>query len=186
MWGQIIAAVVGFVGGAVVNGVSTYKAVEAKVGAYKDAAKEVRGAAEQYSGTNAYNQMNTEGANQADLMGNAVGGELEAQRFEALNPGVTGAGAMNAADTSATQSAQATNAASQEGLQEGMKQAADTMNARYNAATTRANQLMQQADIDYNVANQRNQEIMNTLGNLGSTFNSLRRTNNGRTYAGQQ
>ena len=118
-------------------------------------------------------------------MGNAVGGELEAQRFEALNPGVTGAGAMNAADTSATQSAQATNAASQEGLQEGMKQAADTMNARYNAATTRANQLMKQADIDYNVANQRNQEIMNTIGNLGDTFNSLRRTNNGRTYAGQ-
>ena len=99
MWGQIIAAVVGFVGGAVVNGVSTYKAIETKVGAYKDAAKEVREAAEQYSGTNAYNQMNAEGANQADLMGNAVGGELEAQRFEALNPGVTGAGAMNAADS---------------------------------------------------------------------------------------
>ena len=186
MWGQIIAAVVGAVGGAVVNGVSTYKAIETKVGAYKDSAKEVREAAEQYSGTNAYNQMNTEGANQADLMGNAVGGELEAQRFEALNPGVTGAGAINAADTSATQSAQATNAASQEGLQEGMKQAADTMNARYNAATTRANQLMKQADIDYNVANQRNQEIMNTLGNLGTTFNSLRSTKNGRTYAGQE
>ena len=48
MWGQIIAAVVGFVGGAVVNGVSTYKAIETKVGAYKDAAKEVREAAEQY------------------------------------------------------------------------------------------------------------------------------------------
>lgn len=130
--------------------------------------------------------METAGQNQADLLGRAVGDELAAQRYEALNPGITKAGALGAAANSANQSAQATNAASQESMVEGMKQAADTMNARYNAATTRANQLMKQADIDYNVANQRNQEILNSLGNIGQTFNSLRRTNNGRTYANSE
>ena len=186
MWGLVIGAIFGAVAGGVANGVMTAKATDAKVGAYKEAAKEVRDAVKQYAGANAYNQMNIEGANQADLIGNAVGGELAAQRYDALNPGVTGAGAMNAADNAATESTEATNEASQKGLLEGMKQAGDTMDAKYNAATARAHQLMKQADIDYNVANQRNQEIMNTISNLGNTFNSLRSTKNGRNYANSE
>ena len=186
MWGLVIGAIFGAVAGGVANGVMTSKATDAKVGAYKEAAKEVRDAVKQYAGANAYNQMNIEGANQADMLGNAVAGELGAQRYEALSPGVTGAGAMNAADTAATESAEATNEASQKGLLEGMKQAADTMDAKYNAATARAHQLMKQADIDYNVANQRNQEIMNTISNLENTFNSIRSTKNGRKYANSE
>lgn len=182
MWGLVIGAIGGAVIGGVVNAVNTSKATDAKVGAYKEAAKEVRDAVKQYAGANAYNQMNIEGANQADMLGNAVAGELGAQRYEALNPGVTGAGAMNAADNAATESAQATNEASQKGLLEGMKQATDTMDARYNAATAKAHQMMKQADIDYNVANQRSKELMNTIGNIGDLYKSLRSTKNGRPY----
>ena len=47
MWGQIIAAVVGAVAGGVASGVSTAKAMDEKFQAYKDAAKEVREAANQ-------------------------------------------------------------------------------------------------------------------------------------------
>lgn len=184
MWGLVIGALFGAVAGGVFNGVMTSKATDEKVSGYKDAANEVREAAKKYSGMPAYNQMNIEGANQADLLGNAAAGELAAQRYDALNPGVTRAGAMNAADTAATQSASAANEASQKGLLEGMKQATDTMDTRYNAATARAHQLMKQADIDYSVSNQRSQEIMNSIANAANTVNQLRTTNNGRTYAG--
>ena len=66
-----------------------------------------------------------------------------------------------------------------------MNNASTDLSSKYNKATTRANQLMKQADIDYGVATQRNQEIMNTIGNVANTANQIRSTKNGRTYAGQ-
>ena len=58
--------------------------------------------------------------------------------------------------------------------------------AKYNANTVEAQQAMKQADIDYGVANQTAQEALNTAGNAAQTWNQLRRTQNGREYAGGQ
>ena len=55
--------------------------------------------------------------------------------------------------------------------------------AKFNAETVKAQQLMNQADINYNVANQTAQTAMQGLGDTAQTINSLRRTKNGRNVA---
>ena len=183
MWGGIISAVVGAVVGGVTNAVATAEAVDKKIKGYKEAAKEVREAAEKYSGKNAYNEMLSQGKDMSSTMGNMAGSSIAAERLQNNNPGVTGAGAMANAYQNAGTSANTASNASQSGFQTGMGNASTDLSSKYNKATTRANQLMKQADIDYNVSNQRNQEIMNTISNTAGTVNQLiptRRTSNGR------
>ena len=185
MWQTLISAIGGAIVGGTVNAVTTAQTTSAKVKAYADAAKEVRNAAEQYSGKNAYQEELRQGKDVSSTMGDMTGSALAAERLQNNNPGVTGAGAMaNAYQNAGTSAGAAANAA-QGGFQTGMGNASTELNSKYNKATTRANQLMKQADIDYNVATQRNQEIMNTIGNVANTANQIRSTKNGRTYAEQ-
>ena len=176
MWGQIIAAIGGAVVGGAVNAVNTGKAITEKTEAYRDAAKEVRAATEQYSGKNAYQEELRKGKDLSADMGNLAGSELAAERLQNLDPGVTGTGAMANAYQAANQSANAASQAAQSGLSSGMSNASNDLSSKYNRATTRANQLMKQADIDYGVSTQRAQEAMNTIGNVANTVNSLRST----------
>ncbi len=187
MWQQIVAAVAGAIVGGITNAAMTADAIDKKIKAYADAAKEVRNAAEQYSGKNAYQEMVRQGKDMSSTMGDMTGSALAAERLQNNNPGVTGAGAMANAYQNAGTSADAAGNAAQGGFQAGMNNASTELNSKYNKATTRANQLMKQANIDYNVTTQRNQEIMNTIANTANTANQIipRRTNNGRTYAGQ-
>lgn len=182
MWQQIIAAVGGAIVGGITNAAMTANAIDKKIKAYADASKEVRNAAEQYSGKNAYNEMVRQGKDMSSTMGDMTGSALSAERLQNNNPGVTGAGAMANAYQNAGTSADAAGNAAQGGFQTGMNNASTELNSKYNKATTRANQLMKQADIDYNVTNQRNQEIMNTIANVANTANQTipRRTSNGR------
>ena len=182
MWQQIVAAVLGAVVGGVTNAAMTAQAIDKKIKAYADAAKEVRNAAEQYSGKNAYQEELRQGKDMSSTMGDMAGSALAAERLQNNNPGVTGAGAMANAYQNAGTSANAAGNAAQGGFQAGMNNASTELNSKYNKATTRANQLMKQADIDYNVTNQRNKEIMNTIANSTNTANQIipRRTSNGR------
>ena len=183
MWAGIIAGLIGAVVGGVTNAVATANAIDKKIKGYKEAAKEVREAAEKYSGKNAYNEMLSQGKDMSSTMGDMAGSSIAAERLQNNNPGVTGAGAMANAYQNAGDSANVASNASQNGLQTGMSNASTDLASKYNKATTRANQLMKQADIDYNVTNQRNQEIMNTVSNTAGTVNQLiprRRTSNGR------
>ena len=182
MWQMLISAIGGAIVGGTVNAVTTAQTTSAKVKAYADAAKEVRNAAEQYSGKNAYEEMVRQGKDMSSTMGDMTGSALAAERLQNNNPGVTGAGAMANAYQNAGTSAGAASNAAQGGFQTGMSNASTDLASKYNKATTRANQLMKQADIDYGVTNQRNQEIMNTVSNTANTVNQLipRRTSNGR------
>lgn len=182
MWASIIASIVGFVVGGVTNAVATADAIDKKIKGYKEASKEVREAAEKYSGKNAYNEMLAQGKDMSSTMGDMAGSSISAESLQNNNPGVTGAGAMANAYQNAGNSANIASNASQNGLHTGMSNASTDLASKYNKATTRANQLMKQADIDYNVTNQRNQEIMNTISNTANTVNQLapRRTSNGR------
>ena len=173
MWAQIIAAVAGMVVGGVTNAAMTASAIDKKIKAYSDATTEVRNAAEKYSGQNAYNEMVRQGKDMSSTMGDMEGSALAAERLQNNNPGVTGAGAMANAYQNAGTSADAASNAAQGGFQAGMNNASTELNSKYNKATTRANQLMKQANIDYNVTNQRNKEIMNTISNGFDTYNKI-------------
>ena len=177
-----MAAVGGMIVGGITNASMTAYAIDKKIKSYADAAKEVRNAAEQYSGKNAYNEMVSQGKDMSSTMGDMAGSALAAERLENNNPGVTGAGAMANAYQNAGTSANAAGDAAQGGFQTGMGNASTELNSKYNKATTRANQLMKQADIDYNVTSQRNKEIMDTVANSANTANQIipRRTSNGR------
>ena len=186
MWQQIVAAVGGAIVGGITNAAMTADAIDKKIKAYADASKEVRNAAEQYSGKNAYQEELRQGKDMSSTMGDMAGSALAAERLQNNNPGVTGAGAMANAYQNAGTSADAAGNAAQGGFQTGMNNASTELNSKYNKATTRANQLMKQANIDYNVTNQRNQEIMNTIANGVDTYNKVapswsnNKTNNGR------
>lgn len=186
-WQQIVAAVGGAIIGGVTNAVMTANAIDKKIKAYADATTEVRNAAEKYSGQNAYNEMVRQGKDMSSTMGDMTGSALAAERLQNNNPGVTGAGAMANAYQNAGTSADAASNAAQGGFQTGMNNASTELNSKYNKATTRANQLMKQANIDYNVTNQRNKEIMNTISNgfdtynkIAPSFSSKNKTSNGR------
>lgn len=182
MWQQLVAMAAGAIVGGVTNAIMTAQAIDKKIKAYSDATTEVRNAAEKYSGQNAYNEMVRQGKDMSSTMGDMAGSALAAERLQNNNPGVTGAGAMANAYQNAGTSADAASNAAQGGFQTGMNNASTELSSKYNKATTRANQLMKQAGIDYNVTNQRNKEIMNTIGNTVNTVNQLvpRRTSNGR------
>ena len=196
MWGAIISAVVGFVVGGVTNAVATAEAIDKKIKGYKESAEEVREAAEKYSGKNAYNEELTQGKDMSSTMGDMAGSSIAAERLQNNNPGVTGAGAMANAYQNAGESSDVASNAAQSGFQAGMNNASTELESKYNKATTRAKQLMKQADIDYNVTNQRNKEIMNSIYNTTDTFNQLisrnrnngnnNSGNNGRNYSGGQ
>ena len=190
MWGGIIASIIGAIAGAVVGGVTnaiaTADAIDKKIEGYKEAAKEVREAAEKYSGKNAYNEELSQGKDMSSTMGDMAGSSIAAERLQNNNPGVTGAGAMANAYQNAGESSDVASNAAQSGFQTGMNNASTELESKYNKATTMANQLMKQANIDYNVATQRNKEIMNTIANTTKTFNNIIPRNNGRDYQGGQ
>ena len=184
MWGGIIASLIGAVVGGVTNAVATADAVDKKIKGYKEAAKEVREAAEKYSGKNAYNEELTQGKDMSSTIGDMAGSSIAAERLQNNNPGVTGAGAMTNAYQNAGESSDVASAAAQGGFQAGMNNASTELESKYNKATTRANQMMKQANIDYKVATQRNKEIMNSLSDTADTFNQLISRNRGKNNSG--
>lgn len=185
MFGMIIAALATAAISGTVAGVNEYKAETKKASAYKDAAKDVKAATKKHSGSALYNDMMNIGIDQAVDTGNAMGNELAASDYTPTNPGVTGAGANTAAYQNAANNAYMANEAANKGLDEGMNYSANRNAALYGAKTTQAQQLAKQADIDYKVANQATQEGLGAMSDIAKTANSMRRTNNGRNYAGQ-
>ena len=179
MWGGIIAAIISALVGGVTNAVATADAIDKKIKGYKEATKEVREAAEKYSGKNAYNEELTQGKDMSSTMGDMAGSSVAAERLQNNNPGVTGAGAMANAYQNAGESADVASGAAQGGFQTGMNNASTDLSSKYNKATTRANQLMKQANIDYNVTNQRNKEIMNSIYDTADTYNKIVSRNRG-------
>ena len=180
IWGGIIATIAGAVVVGVANAVATADAIDKKIKGYKEAAKEVREAAEKYSGKNAYNEELTQGKDMSSTMGDMAGSSISAESLQNNNPGVTGAGAMANAYQNAGTSADTASNAAQGGFQAGMNNASTELESKYNKATTRAKQLMKQADIDYNVSNQRNKEMMNSITDTMKTFNTIIPRNNGK------
>lgn len=158
MWAAVIMGAVSMVSKAVISGVNAYNATQEKVKAYKGAAEDIRNATNLYSGTNLNNAMTEKG------MANAA--ERNAQSMGAAANNFNGTGSTKMANfmplkqnvINADKTASAYNA--------GANRVKTENDAKYNAATQRAQQLMKQADIDYNVKNQTGQAISNGIGTL--------------------
>ena len=155
-WGAIIAAAASMIGKAVVSGITAYNATQEKVKAYRGAAEDIRKATELYSGTNLNNAMTEKG------MANAV--ERNAQSMGAAANNFNGTGSTKMVNfmplkqnvINADKTASAYNAGANR-----VKAEAD---AKFNAATKQAELNKQQADINYNVANQTGQSVSNGIG----------------------
>lgn len=184
MFGMVIAAIAGAVIGGAVNGVVAAKSTNDKVSAYRKAAEDVKEAANKYSGENAYKTMVNQGQNYMGQDARSMANEMASATYQPTNPGAGATAQANALNAS-NKASNATNDAGLGGFSTGMSDAAASNAAKFNAATVQAQQLMNQADINYNVANQTAQTAMQGLGDTAQTVNSIRRTNNGRTYAGQ-
>lgn len=172
-WGAVIAVAASMIGKAVVSGITAYNATQDKIKAYKGAAEDIRKATELYSGTNLNNAMTEKGmANAAERNAQSMGaaannfngtGSTKMANFMPLKQNV-----INADKTSSAYNA-------------GANRAKAEADAKYNAATQRAQQLMKQADIDYNVKNQTGQAAANAIGNvtdLTSQFGGWGNNNN--------
>lgn len=168
MWAQVIGAVVGGVAGGVINGMVAYQTNKDRVSAYKQAAKDVKEAAEKYSGKNAYNNMQNLGNQEAANVNRnslAAGGQMD---------NVSGTPAMNAADLSNANG-------TLQGYKLGAGNAKTDMDSKYYRDTALARTAMKQADIDYKAANQTMQTAMNAAGGLADVYKNIKSNNSNKS-----
>ena len=158
MWGAIIGAAAKMIGGAVVNGITAYNATKEKVAAYKNAAIDIRNATELYSGDALNSAMTEQG------MANAA--ERNAQAMGAATGNFDGSGSTKMANFMPLKQNVINSDRTTDAYNAGANRAKQEADAKYGAATTRAEQVMKQADIDYNVKNQTAQTAANAVGSI--------------------
>lgn len=124
--------------------------------AYKDAAKQVRGAAQKYSGKEADTAMTQEGERQGQQM----------QKL-AQSQGVTGTTGLSTADATASTNNNSGLSAYMQGQNLGRGNKATELNSKYNAATVDAQNMLNKAKTDFNVGQATSNLVFNTLGGLG-------------------
>lgn len=187
MYSSVVMGIAGAVIGGMINGIVTSEANNKKIADYIKAAQDVANATNKYSGENAYKDMVRQGQDWANQDMTRMSNEMAANVYQPENPGSVTTAQANAME-GANRAANAVNETGVQSFGEGAEAAAARNQAKYNAATVAAQQLMNQADINYNVANQAAQAAATGIGQLGKAYNSIagRRTKNGRNYAGQE
>lgn len=161
--GAIIGIIASTIAGAVVNGVTAGVENQKRVDAYQNAANQVRGAAEKYSGQGLYNRMTTSG------MSNARNNN--AQRLQALAGNVSGPTAASSAKLGANQIANTSNTLGD--FNAGASNAANLASGHYNNTTAQAQQLMNQADINYKANTEAVAGGLDTLGQAAKTIKNV-------------
>lgn len=164
MFSLVIAAIGGAIVGGVVNGVATSNANKKKLAATEKAAKDMKKATEEYSGKRALEKMYDAGLQNAQTYGASVGNEMASQSFTPQGPGTTSAGVNAEAMQVGTEAGDTAKTAAQTGFETGMANQAALNAAEYNRQAAKTDLELKQADIDYNVANQAAQGLMNTVG----------------------
>ena len=124
--------------------------------AYKNAAKQVRGAAQKYSGQAADTAMSQEGAIQGQQM----------QKL-AQSQGATGTTGLSTADATAATNNNSGLSAYMQGQNLGRGNKATELNSKYNAATVDAQNMLNKAKTDFNVGQATSNMVFNTIGGLG-------------------
>lgn len=161
--GAIIGIIASTIAGAVVNGVTAGVENQKRVDAYQNAANQVRSAAEKYSGKGLYDRMTTSG------MANARNNN--AQRLQALAGNVSGPTAASSAKLGANQIANTSNTLGD--FNTGASNAASLASGHYNNTTAQAQQLMNQADINYKANTEAVAGGLETLGDAAKTVKNI-------------
>jgi len=168
VFGNIIGAIAGAIVGGVVNGVTTAKNNKIKIAALEKAAKDMRKATEEYNGKKALEKMYNAGLQRSYEYGTSMGNEMASQAFTPQNPGSTGTGINSAAMQAGQETGDIAKNAAISGFNSGMNNEAAMNAAKYNQAANKTNLELKQADIDYNVANQRQKDIISGIEDIMS------------------
>lgn len=161
----LAAAIIGGVASGILNSAMTNASVKKNASAHKKYAKEVKNAAEKYTGSNAYSAMQEKGNQQGNITNIR---ELQGQ----IPHG-------NA------QSAMAKTADLQNGFGSGYNLGSQNkqkqLNSKYNYDTASAQAALNQAGIDYQARTAAQQAAMNTMGGLADLYKSTRNPSNSAT-----
>lgn len=164
---SIVTAVGASVAGGIIQGKTAAEAIEKKTKAYKEAAARMRAAADEYSGEKLYNKMREAGDRMAYEQAMAAERTFQGDQ----GPGQTN-NLMNMAAQAADMAGQNANAAGVAGRQQGQQIEQGKNEALYNAEKTQVEQMLKQADTDYNVAMETGKTVAGGLsGMLGMAAN---------------
>lgn len=156
----LFGAAIGAVAGAAAGVVSTQLLTRKNANAYRSYAKDIRKAAEDYSGQNAYNAMQNAGMQEANIVNQR---NLNAQASRA--PSNMTNKAANAANLQGNYS---------QGYNLGAQNQKTALDAAYNAKTAKAQQALNQANIDYKAGTAATQAAMNAAGGLASLYGQVK------------
>jgi type II secretory pathway pseudopilin PulG len=156
----MFGAVIGGIAGAAAGGITSYVLTKKNAKAYEGYAKDIRKAAEDYSGQNAYNAMQNAGMQEANIVNQR---NLAAQASRA--PSNMTNKAANAANLQGNYS---------QGYNLGAQNQKTALDAAYNAKTAKAQQALNQANIDYKAGTAATQAAMNAAGGLASLYGQVK------------
>lgn len=159
---MIAGALIGALAGGISNGLITNYQTKKLANAYKEAANDIRAAGQKYSGQAANAAMTQEGARQAQQM----------QKL-AQSQGVAGTTGLSTADaTNMTQNQPGLSAYIQ-GQSLGRSNKATELNSKYNAATTKAQNMLSKANTDFKAGQAATQLGMNALSGVANAGNNI-------------
>lgn len=161
--GGLIAQIIMGLAGSVVSGVTTYNLIGREISEYSKARDDIRDATNKYSGEQAYTNMINAAKQNAEFMGRT------ADTTSAINTNPGGRYVMSTAADAADPTANAVMG----GYSQGMSNAAQIMDAKFDKATKNAQTKMNQAGINYQVGQQATQGIVGGLQGIGKTWTEI-------------
>lgn len=164
MWSQIIGAIVGAAGGAAYGGYTTYKTAKKNADVYKKAALLYGYDTNKYSGQNANESMINSGKEQGRIQ-NA--GTMNAAASQAQRGNSQMANALKGASNVAANNTYSS------GYNTGSQNRSTLNNAEFNRDTALAQQMMNQADINYKRDTAMNQLGLNTAAGAANTYKNV-------------
>lgn len=159
---MIAATLIGALAGGISNGLITNYQTKKLANAYKEAAQDIRTAGQKYSGQAANAAMTQEGARQAQQM----------QKL-AQSQGVAGTTGLSTADATNMTQNQPGLSAYMQGQNLGRSNKATELNSKYNAATTKAQNMLSKANTDFKAGQAATQLGMNALSGIANVGNNI-------------
>lgn len=158
----MLGALIGALAGGISNGLITNYQTKKLANAYKEAANDIRAAGQKYSGQAANAAMTQEGARQAQQM----------QKL-AQSQGVAGTTGLSTADATNMTQNQPGLSAYMQGQNLGRSNKATELNSKYNAATTKAQNMLSKANTDFKAGQAATQLGMNALSGIANAGNNI-------------
>lgn len=158
----MVGALIGALAGGISNGLITNYQTKKLANAYKEAAQDIRAAGQKYSGQAANAAMTQEGARQAQQM----------QKL-AQSQGVAGTTGLSTVDATNMTQNQPGLSAYMQGQNLGRSNKATELNSKYNAATTKAQNMLSKANTDFKAGQAATQLGMNALSGIANAGNNI-------------